>query len=120
MTSDRSWVRGEHSECALRGNKVAGAFLLLFLLTSFSSLAVAQDPGTLDHEAVFADIGAVGVDDQTLLETRGTGETSSTEAAGQHLAVILWDERGKGSNGTARRTAADVQRPNVSVNVVIR
>jgi len=119
MTSDWSWVRGEHTECSLLASKTAGALLCLLLLTSFSSLAVAQDAGTFSHEAMFAGIGAVSVDDQTLQQNRGTGDSSSADAAAQHLAVILWDERGKGSNGTARRSVP-VQQPNVSVNVVIR
>ncbi|MGH8601078.1 MAG: hypothetical protein ACRET1_10460, partial [Burkholderiales bacterium] len=62
-------------------------------------------------------ISATPLGNQALSQYRGTGEQGVTPATRTHVAVILWDERSAGSNGTAHNNAAGYG-SNLATNVV--
>jgi hypothetical protein len=105
----RSGLRNETGSCVLR------ILFLLLLFVSLTSFVMAQggDPAP--------DSGVTGIDavaaagSPALAGLPGTGEGPAPAAAAvRQSTVILWDETGSGSKGTARVGADDAAETGVS------
>lgn len=114
MNSRHEKSEGSNSFRARCGGRIALCLLTAALLPLPIVPAFAQRQNGMEKVAlvetadVSLGISATPLGDQALSQYRGTGEQGVTPATPtQHVAVILWDERGASSNGTAHNSAAD-------------
>jgi hypothetical protein len=113
-----------HSFRARSSGRIALGLLTAALLPLSIVPAFAQQQNGMEKVALVetADISlgisATPLGNQVLSQYRGTGEQGVTPATQtQHVAVILWDERGAGNGSSAHNSAAGYGSNQVS-NVV--
>jgi hypothetical protein len=111
MNSRHEKSEGSNSFRARCGARAALCLLTAALLPFSIVPAFAQNGmekvSLVETADISLGISATPLGNQALSQYRGTGEQGVTPATQtQHVAVILWDERSAGGNGTANNSTA--------------